>query len=66
MLAQVQYFPNDLQRRMNDLIKQKIDEGRIRPKAGVDLLDQYMQCFSQSTYYEPTSRDTPPNNGNSA
>ncbi|MCG3200914.1 MAG: Biosynthetic arginine decarboxylase [Gammaproteobacteria bacterium] len=53
MLAQVQYFPNDLHRRMNDIIRQKIDQGRIRPKAGVELLEQYMQCFAQSTYYDP-------------
>ncbi len=57
MLAQVQYFPNDLHRRMNDIIRQKIDQGRIRPKAGVELLEQYMQCFSQSTYYEPDYLD---------
>jgi hypothetical protein len=38
---------------MNDIIRQKIDQGRIRPKAGVELLEQYMQCFAQSTYYDP-------------
>ncbi len=53
MLALVQYFPNDLHRRMNNLIRQKIEKGVIRPKAGVDLLDQYMGCFSQTTYYRP-------------
>jgi arginine decarboxylase len=55
MLAQVQYFPNDLHRRMNELLRRKIDEGRIRPKAGVELLEQYMQCFSQTTYYDPST-----------
>ncbi|MGH8582350.1 MAG: biosynthetic arginine decarboxylase [Gammaproteobacteria bacterium] len=54
MLAQVQYFPNDLHRRMNNVIRQKIEKGVIRPKAGVELLEQYMQCFSQSTYYQPS------------
>jgi arginine decarboxylase len=53
MLAQVQYFPNDLHRRMNNLIRQKIEAGVIRPKAGVELLDQYMRCFAQTTYYNP-------------
>ncbi|MGH8532523.1 MAG: biosynthetic arginine decarboxylase [Gammaproteobacteria bacterium] len=52
-LALVQYFPNDLHRRMNNLIRQKIEKGVIRPKAGVELLEQYMECFSQSTYYKP-------------
>ena len=28
MLAQVQYFPNDLQRRMQDQVKAKIDSGQ--------------------------------------
>ena len=55
MLALVQYFPNDLHRRMNGLLKSKIDEGRIRPKAGVELLEQYMHCFAQSTYYDPAT-----------
>jgi arginine decarboxylase len=53
MLAQVQYFPNDLHRRMNNLIKRKIDAGVIRPKAGVELLEQYMNCFAETTYYRP-------------
>jgi arginine decarboxylase len=53
MLAQVQYFPNDLHRRMNNLIRQKIEAGVIRPKAGVELLEQYMRCFAQTTYYNP-------------
>jgi hypothetical protein len=38
---------------MNNLIRQKIEAGMIRPKAGVELLEQYMQCFAQSTYYNP-------------
>jgi arginine decarboxylase len=53
MLALVQYFPNDLQRRMNDIIRRKVEAGRIRPKAGVELLDQYMRAFSESTYCNP-------------
>lgn len=53
MLALVQYFPNDLHRRMQRLIHQKVAAGVIRPKAGVELLEQYMQCFSHSTYYTP-------------
>ena len=53
MLAQVQYFPNDLHRRMNTLIRQKTEAGEIRPKAGVQFLDQYMECFAETTYYRP-------------
>ncbi len=50
MLAQVQYFPNDLQRRMQDQIKEKIAAGVIRPKRGMEILDQYTACFSDETY----------------
>ncbi len=55
MLAQVQYFPNDLERRMNQVIKAKIDAGTIRPKNGMRILEQYLACFQQETYYD--SRD---------
>ncbi|HEX4996859.1 MAG TPA: biosynthetic arginine decarboxylase [Terriglobia bacterium] len=50
ILAVVQYFPNDLQRRMEQLIQQKVKEGRIRPKVGVHLLDQYIKTFQEYTY----------------
>ncbi|MDH5621806.1 MAG: biosynthetic arginine decarboxylase [Gammaproteobacteria bacterium] len=50
MLAQVQYFPNDLQRRMQNIVKEKIDSGAIRPKRGMAILDQYRACFEDDTY----------------
>jgi arginine decarboxylase len=50
MLAQVQYFPNDLNRRMSELVKRKIDAGEVRPGAGMQILDQYTACFSETTY----------------
>jgi arginine decarboxylase len=53
ILALVQYFPNDLQRRMEDIIKAKIEAGTIRPKQGMEILDQYMACFSEQTYLTP-------------
>jgi len=53
ILALVQYFPNDLRRRMQDIIRSKIDGGVIRPKAGMEILDQYMAFFSEQTYCEP-------------
>jgi arginine decarboxylase len=56
ILAQVQYFPNDLQRRMDGIIKQKIESGELRPKRGMAILDQYMSCFRDSTYYDPKGR----------
>ncbi len=50
MLAQVQYFPNDLLRRMQDQIKKKIEAGEMRPKRGMEILDQYRACFEEETY----------------
>jgi arginine decarboxylase len=56
ILAQVQYFPNDLQRRMQALIKDKIESGAIRPKRGMEILDQYMACFKAETYIDPRGK----------
>lgn len=53
MLAQVQYFPNDLHRRMSELIRAKIRDGVVRPTQGMDILDQYMACFAKNTYCDP-------------
>ena len=53
MLAQVQYFPNDLHRRMSELVRAKIHAGVVRPTQGMEILDQYMACFPQNTYCDP-------------
>ncbi|MEZ5599225.1 MAG: biosynthetic arginine decarboxylase [Pseudomonadales bacterium] len=50
MLAQVQYFPNDLDRRMSELVRRKIDSGLIRPNEGMRLLNFYTRMFEGSTY----------------
>ncbi len=52
ILANVQYFPNDLRRRMQDIIRQKIDAGVVRPTPGMQILEQYMACFRKQTYFE--------------
>jgi arginine decarboxylase len=56
MLAQVQYFPNDLNRRMSELVRAKIRDGVVRPTQGMEILDQYMACFAKNTYCEPTDQ----------
>ena len=48
--------PNDLRRRMQDLIKQKIDADAVRPKRGMQILDRYMAFFDKQTYYEGDKR----------
>jgi arginine decarboxylase len=50
ILEQVQYFSNDLHRRMQAIVKNKIEAGEIRPKQGMAILDQYMACFQEETY----------------
>ncbi len=57
MLADVQYFPNDLKRRMNEIIRKKVDAGVIRPPVGVQLLEEYMKCFSDTTYMHSDHED---------
>ena len=57
MLALVQYFPNDLQRRMEALIREKTSARVLRPKAGVDLMDDYRAAFEQTTYLQLGDRD---------
>ena len=52
ILAGVQYFPNDLRRRMQDMIKLKIDAGEVRPTLGMQILEDYMACFRKQTYFE--------------
>lgn len=65
MLAQVQYFPNDLNRRMSEIVKRKIDAGVIRPSTGMDILGAYTACFNDTTYCDaaqatqPTQRERP-------
>ena len=52
----------DLQRRMEQLIQQKVKDGLIRPKIGVHLLDQYSKAFHEYTYLgprEPVGGDEP-------
>ena len=53
MLAQVQYFPNDLHRRMQTIIRQKVQQGVIRPRTGVTLLERYDRMFQHHTYLNP-------------
>ena len=60
MLAQVQYFPNDLYRRMSELVRAKIQQNVVRPTQAMEILDQYMACFPQTTYCDMRiERETP-------
>jgi arginine decarboxylase len=50
MLAQVQYFPNDLNRRMSDFVRRKIDGDEVKPGEGMRILEQYLERFDDTTY----------------
>lgn len=52
-LRQVQYHPNDLERRMSERIQARVKAGLLRPKEGVRLLDQYRRAFEEPTYLRP-------------
>jgi len=54
MLAQVQYFPNDLLRRMNKLVREKVQSGVIQPSAGYAMLEEYEQIMKETTYFRNT------------
>ena len=51
ILALVQYFPKDLEKRMEAIIRKKVDAGDLRPRAAVRLLEKYAETFKDSTYF---------------
>lgn len=66
-LALVQYFPNDLERRMNDLLLDKVRKTAVRPREGALLLEQYRRSFREYTYLntDPASGRKRPIRGSS-
>lgn len=50
MLAQVQYFPHDLNRRMSEFVRRKIDADELRPTVGMRILEEYNARFNEVTY----------------
>ena len=51
MLATVQYFPNQLHKRMQMLLQDKVSEGLMRPKKAKDVLDLYAGFFKEYSYF---------------
>lgn len=54
MLARVQYFPSDLQKKVQTVLRKKTQDGTIRAKTAKEILEQYRAFFDAYTYYEPT------------
>ena len=50
-LSLVQYSPADLKKRMEGLVRARVKEGAMRPKRGVELLNNYMDALGEYTYY---------------
>ncbi len=50
MLTQVQYFPNDLDRRMSTFIRQQIKAGLVKPAEGTRFLNNYNRHLDGNTY----------------
>ena len=50
VLSRMQYAPDDLARRVKSALDQKVKEGAIRPKEGVQLADFFEQVMRGYTY----------------
>ena len=50
MLSSVQYFPNELDRRMSELIRRKIEAGVVKPAEGMRILNNYTRRLEDTTY----------------
>ncbi len=53
MLARVQYFPSDLQARVQTLVREKARDGVVRPKEAQAILADYRAFFQMTTYLDP-------------
>jgi arginine decarboxylase len=59
MLSTVQYFPSDLDRRMTELIRRKIEAGVVKPAEGMRILNNYTRRLEDSTYCDTDSVRAP-------
>ena len=50
-MSLVQYFPSDLRKRMDALIREKVRSKQLRPTQGVAFLDRYSKGLEEYTYY---------------
>ena len=50
VLSRMQYAPDDLARRVKNALDQKVKEGAIRPKEGVQLADFFENVMHGYTY----------------
>lgn len=55
-LSLVQYTSSDLRKRMDAIIREKVKQKDIRPRQGVDFLEQYSSALTEYTYYNYSQR----------
>ncbi|MGM0633497.1 MAG: biosynthetic arginine decarboxylase [Pseudomonadota bacterium] len=57
ILNQVQYFPNDLDRRMSDFVRRQINAGHVKASDGMRWLNRYARHLDDTTYCDTSSRE---------
>jgi arginine decarboxylase len=50
-LSLVQYFPSDLKKRMDEVIRARVRSKQLRPTQGVAFLENYVRGLGEYTYY---------------
>lgn len=55
-LSLVQYTAGDLRKRMEAIIREKVKEKEVRPRQGVEYLEQYSAALAEYTYYNYSQR----------
>ena len=50
ILEQLQYFSDDLRRRMSEIVRKKTQSGEISSETGRAILEKYMTCLQKGTY----------------
>lgn len=56
-LSLVQYSSTDLRKRMDAIIREKVKDKHVRPRQGVEFLDQYSGALKEYTYYNFRERN---------
>lgn len=64
-LSLVQYSSTDLRKRMDAIIREKVKNKHVRPRQGVEFLDQYSSAIKEYTYYNFKERSQAPTDASS-
>lgn len=56
-LEAVQYFPSDLKKQIEAIIRKRVKGNKLRPKQGVEFLQLYTKALEEYTYYNFWNRE---------